>query len=110
MNNPSVSLLKRPYYSFLQKFRDFKECGVLSEHRVAFQKSRAEALFPIWLNNGYFSAVKTIYFFRRCSPKYLIWEILKFKLPMLVAFKQSIQFWLLGLVGKFGKGHGSGVK
>lgn len=110
LNNPSVALLKRPYYSFLQKFRDYKEYGVLSEYRVAFQKSRAEALFPIWLNNGYFSAVKIVYFFRRCSPKYLIWETLKFKLPMLVAFKQGIQFWLLGLIGKFGKGRGSGFK
>lgn len=107
---PSIPLLKRPYYSFLQKFRDFKECGVLEGYRLNFQKARAEALFPIWLNNGYFSSVKMIFFVRRCSLKYLFWETLKFRFPLLVYFKQIIQFWFLDLARKFSKDRGSGVK
>lgn len=90
----SVSLLKRPYYLYLQKYRDYKEYGVLAMYRVHIQQMRAEAMFPVWLKIGFFSQVKIIFFLRRCSFKYLIWESIKFKFPKLVSIKQRIQFWL----------------
>lgn len=101
----SISLLKRPYFSNLQKFRDFKEYGDLDTYRSNFQRMRAETLFPIWLRVGHFSTMKLGFFLRRCSLSYLLWETTKFKLPKLVAIKQRIQFDLAEWVDKVKKYH-----
>lgn len=99
----SIALLKRPYFSSLQKFRDYKEYGVLDAYRTNFQKMRAETSFPIWLRIGHFSGMKFVFFLRRCSLLCLLWETTKFKLPKMVAIKQRIQFDLAELVGKIKK-------
>lgn len=92
-----ISVRKRPYYLFLQKFRDFKEYGVLPKYISLFRCSRAMALYPIWLRSGFMSKTKLIFFMRRCSIKYLIRELIIIKLPALVVARRNIKLKMTNL-------------
>ena len=88
----SIPQMKRPYYSFLQKYRDYREKEVLTTYRGQFARSRATAIYPIILRRGRVTPVRIIYFIRRCRMRYLLWELIKFKSPWLIALKQKVQF------------------
>jgi glycosyltransferase involved in cell wall biosynthesis len=95
----SIPLLKRPYYSFLQKYRDYREMGILADHREKFARARASIIYPIWLRQGRVTPARIRYFTRRCSALNLAWEFMKYKFPGLVALKQRVQFRLASSAG-----------
>lgn len=86
--------MKIPYRLFLQKYSDYQEAGVLEKYRSEIRSARASTLFPIWLRSRRTTAARVCFFARRCRSSYLLWELLKFKLPRLVEYKQKVQFWL----------------
>ena len=88
----SLPLLKRPYYSFLQKFHDYKFVHLLQGRRERLARARAAALYPIWLRRGCVSRLRVAYFCRRCNASFLFWELIKYAFPSLVALKQRLQF------------------
>jgi glycosyltransferase involved in cell wall biosynthesis len=96
----SLPLLKRPYYSFLQKYRDYRLIGVHTSWRKEFAQARAHCLFPIWLRSGCISRVRVYFFLMRCNWRYLVWELCKFSFPSLVSTKQRIQFGAAKVLGR----------
>lgn len=91
----TIPLLKRSYYAYLQKFRDYKHANQLHGREMLFARARATALYPIRLRKGRLSRLRFTYFAKHCSVYYLFREWVKYAFPNIVAFKQLIQFDLL---------------
>lgn len=92
----TVPLMRRIYGPFLQKTADYKSVGRYKEYGGLIAVERAKAYFPIWLKVGYFSRRKFSLFFIRCGFCYLLYEYTKYKIPRLVALKQTVQFKVIG--------------
>ena len=86
----SISQLKRPYYLFLQKYRDYREMGVLDRYREDLARSRASSLYPIWLRRRHRTMAQLTFFLRRCRSRHLLREFLAHKCPRLLALKQKL--------------------
>jgi glycosyltransferase involved in cell wall biosynthesis len=103
----SIALLKRPYFSLLQKYRDYRFYGVCNDYKSLFACARAQVYFPIWLRTGKMSRRKMTFFLKRCGIFYLAKEWIKFALPGLVSLKQRVQFNVLhGLFPSLKNGRG----
>jgi glycosyltransferase involved in cell wall biosynthesis len=90
----TTPLLKRPYYSFLQKYRDFRLLGLNVAYADHFSRARANSLLPIWLRTGFRSSSKIRFFLQRCDWKLLIWEYVKFRIPATIAMKKRFAYWV----------------
>lgn len=91
LHEVSILTRKQRYYCWLQKFRDFRSAGVLEGRESMFAKSRATALYPIWLRTGRRTRSRAFFFLMRCEISYIVWEYIKYRFPMLVAFKHKLR-------------------
>jgi hypothetical protein len=90
----SISTRKAKYYNYLQLSRDFKLAGAFKGRESIFARSRATALYPIWLRIGRRTRSRVFLFFKRCDSKFLVWEWIKYRFPALVAFKHKVNdYW-----------------
>ncbi|XOV82856.1 MAG: glycosyltransferase [bacterium] len=90
LHEVSIQTRKQRYYCWLQKFRDFKNAGVLGGREQMFAKSRATALYPIWLRSGRLTRLRCCFFLKRCILSFLLMEYVKYRFPMLVALKHRL--------------------
>jgi len=90
-----LSSRRNLYYCFLQKYRDFRSVGELEQRRGLFARSRATALFPVWLRSGKLTRFRLFYFLTRCDLRDLLLALVVYRLPKLVVFKHKLKFWII---------------
>ena len=100
--NSSILLLKRLYYLFLQKYRDFRATGALAAHWEELVRARAASIYPIWLRQQrHVTPARIRYFTQRCNAWHLVREFVKYKFHGLVALKYRIKYGLRASRGFF---------
>ena len=98
----SIPLLKRHYYLFLQKYRDFRATGALAAHWEELVRARAASIYPIWLRQQrHVTPARIRYFTQRCNAWHLVREFVKYKFHGLVALKYRIKYGLAASIGFF---------